>query len=173
MIAWLLIAQDITHSNQVWEQAVAKHTKITQMEVSFESYEANTKQLIYKGSFSYNGPKKWRFQYQDLVEKCEAGADPESTWVSPSEMRGYNDTVSSRQPYLVVNLCLGRGIARSSPVWDKDVQVEGFSKVIKGTDDAQAITLVIDARKSLVNRIESSDMASEHLVTHFTYKKVR
>lgn len=169
MILALFFSQIVPKEEAVWTLMQVKMAKVKEVRVLFETREVGSKRLIYKGSFNFTRNKTIDFEYEDLVEGCRAGADADSTWVSPAEFRGYNDTVTQRQPYTIVSLARGTDALDSPIAINKPVKKVGFSEQIETTDGTK---FLIDSRKSLINQIEGQDTGFSQIVTTFTYKKV-
>ncbi|HLO99112.1 MAG TPA: hypothetical protein VK171_11005 [Fimbriimonas sp.] len=169
MIATLILIQELSKPEEVWKRAETKLGSVSQVRVLFETRDVVTKRLVYRGSYNFRRGKEIQFEYEDLVERCRAGADADSCWVSPADFRGYNDTVPQRQPYFIVSITRKADALDSPLAIDKPVKRVGFSEQIETTDGTK---ILIDSRKNLINQIEGQDTSHERIVTTFTYKKV-
>lgn len=112
MLTALLICLDAPKPEEVWAKVVDSYGKAPAVAIKFTTTWAGKKKPLYVGTLNFTREKSLKYEFKDSFEGCNAGcswtkANGGSTWVSPPRFRGYNDTLTPRHPYLLVDLIEG------------------------------------------------------------------
>jgi hypothetical protein len=109
MISILLLAAQTPTPADVWAKTVEAYGQVPTYNATFTTTVKGKKGSLYTGKLTFTRDKSLAFELKDTGENCRAGYtwtkdNGGSTWVSPDEFRGYNDTLTARHPYLLVSL---------------------------------------------------------------------
>ncbi len=180
MLASLLVLTSFAStpkSVDLVKAVMAKYATVKSFSATFRSIDSKTKKVVYTGSFDYEIKSFSRFSLTDPAEECTAGEDLNekgqgSTWVTPPEMRGYNDTVSSRHPYLLADLTQKKLKLDTDYQWYEKVQVIKKGKAeFWRLNSKDGLTLTINSKTKLITEFTSKESYHPEfpLVTLVTY----
>lgn len=162
---------------EIVKSVMEKYANGKSVSVTFRCVDAKTKKVIYTGSMEYEAKSFLRFSLTDPEEGCTAGEDLNgkfqgSTWVTPADMRGYNDTVASRQPYLLADLIQKRAKLDTDYKWDDKVQTikKGKTQFWRVTSP-DGLTLTVNTKTKFITEFVNTDSyhAESSLITTATY----
>ena len=159
---------------------IAKYKDLKVLECAYTTTAPGIKTKIYDGAVSYEQKHHMRFSISDSKQECTAGEElnpkgQESTWVKPPDMRGYNDTLMDRHPYLIVRFIRGETSRVFSRGWlDKLETIQKGKSVfwrIRSSDDSD-IALTIDSKSLMVTEFSSAEIyhSKVRLTTYVHYK---
>lgn len=159
-----LIFQPVQKADAVMKIVAAKYRAMKSLNCTFVTRQGSKE--IYTGTLTFTKGKEMHFTLSDQKEKCEAGEDwnakgQGSTWVKPASMRGYNDTISDRQPFVLVRLVRDELRYAMSDQWLDKVEVvkKGSATVLRVRSNSDSdLVLTIDPKTYLVLEIKSIEM---------------
>jgi hypothetical protein len=139
-------------AEEIWVKVVGTYAKMPSHTVQYTTLIGS--KTVYSGTLKFKRKDSYNFTLTDHELNLTSGEDWNqnnrgSTWVSPSSERGYNDTLSDRQPYLMMRLVRG-----------KQIKIEFLPRIRPGTEN-RTKTWVLDT----VDHVQITiDSANFHLI---------
>ncbi len=164
----------------IMKSVIAKYKSMKVLECTYKTTAPGSNTLIYEGSISYKIKDHMRFSISDPKQECTAGEDLDakgkgSTWVTPADMRGYNDTLMNRHPYLLVRFIRNETSGHIGTGWLDKLETINRGKStywrIRSNDDSdRAIT--IDSKTLMITEFSSAETyhSKVRLTTYVKYK---
>lgn len=129
----IVVALQTPKPEEVWAKVLESYAKAPSLSVTFSTVLKGRKSALYSGRLTFSRDKSLKFELKDSLEGCRAGytwtkKNPGSTWVTPAQFRGYNDTLTARHPYFLVDLLEGKAEPRewAEPVTSTKVKGQLF-----------------------------------------------
>ncbi len=177
----LVFLQQLPKPTDIMKAVIAKYRDAKTLECSYKTTSPSSKKEIYSGSVSYKKKHHMRFSISDPDQGCTAGEDLDakgkgSTWVTPADMRGYNDTLMDRQPYLLVRFIRDETKAVIGGGWSSTLETVKVGKKtywrIRNSDDSD-LAITIDSSTNLISEFSSAEMyhTKSRLTTYIHYGK--
>lgn len=173
MISLLLLAVQAPKPEDVWAKMVDAYGKKASYSVSFTTSWKGQKAALYTGKLTFTRDKSLAFELKDGKERCKAGydwtkANGGSTWVSPDEFRGYNDTLTARHPYLLVDLLQGEATPGE---WTDTVKSTTIARQAHWIiSDKSGATFTVNASTWMLSSFKGPELYDEERICTTTMK---
>lgn len=159
----LLLAVQTPSPEAIWGEVVKAYKSKKSFSASFTTRQVKPAKTVYRGTVSFARDKSYKFSLQDLGEKCRAGEEwskgnGASTWVSPAEFRGYNDTITARHPYILLDLLRG---STDEGDWKPGVAGKMAATTIERTDGWK---FTIDRRSNKLLSFSGPELYNEERI---------